>query len=449
MNHPPTSETSGHGFRPLRVGVLILLLVNFLGAHSSGAREFRPDRIPNGAVNSCNTCHSDGGGTARNPFGEAVEAAIGGTSADVAFWDQSLASQDSDGDGFTNGQELGDPNGLWPNQAARPGATSPGDPNSFPRSPVFSSSPVTSATLGVAYSYQAMAAEPNGLPVAYGKAGGPSWLSVSSSGLVTGTPTGDGGSVSVRIRAFVDGNSSLSADQSFTLNVVGANSAPSFTSTPVTSAIVGQPYSYQATTTDPDGNAVTFAKASGPGWLTVSAAGLASGTPPAGSAGSVQVTIRATDNAAAPLSADQTYALVVSDPVVSFAVWQAQNFTLPAENTIAGQDQDPDNDDLPNLVEYALKTPPKQATATRLMSNRAFNGSGQLQCSQAIRDDDPKLSIKWEIGSALPLGSPASISAVITDPTAGDGIKTWTFTDTVNRDVANARYGRLRFEILP
>ena len=83
------------------------------------------------------------------------------------------------------------------------------------------------------------------------------------------------------------------------------------------------------------------------------------------------------------------------------------------------------------------------------MSNRTFNGSGQLQFSQVIRDDDPKLSVKFEAAAAVPLASPTVINAVLTDPTPGDGLKTWTFTDTVSKNNTATRFGRLRFEILP
>ncbi len=98
---------------PRRAGTahlaLALLSVPLLLPNSAMARPFRPAMIPNGTTFSCNTCHTSGGGTPRNPFGLAVQA-ITGSSA-VAFWSPTLAALDSDGDGFTNGQELGDPDG--------------------------------------------------------------------------------------------------------------------------------------------------------------------------------------------------------------------------------------------------------------------------------------------------------------------------------------------------
>jgi hypothetical protein len=74
------------------------------------------DLIPNGAVNGCDNCHIGGGG------GPATDFQPDFVNNGYA-WDQSLADQDSDGDGFANGYELLDPTGTW--QAGEP---DPGDP---------------------------------------------------------------------------------------------------------------------------------------------------------------------------------------------------------------------------------------------------------------------------------------------------------------------------------
>ncbi|MFA3783318.1 T9SS type A sorting domain-containing protein [Melioribacteraceae bacterium 4301-Me] len=104
---------------------LILFLTLFIAAITFlVGREFRVNKIPNGSINSCSNCHfNPSGGGPRNPFGQAVETRVtpGGFED---FWDSSLAAMDSDGDGFSNGQELQDPNGLW-----RPGQPNPGDPS--------------------------------------------------------------------------------------------------------------------------------------------------------------------------------------------------------------------------------------------------------------------------------------------------------------------------------
>lgn len=92
-------------------------------------------QIPNGTVFACATCHvSPAGGGPRNPFGTSTEAALDG--ANVRWLD--LYALDSDGDGQTNGQELGDPCGDWSTGAPAPrlaDISAPGDVSSMSPSP--------------------------------------------------------------------------------------------------------------------------------------------------------------------------------------------------------------------------------------------------------------------------------------------------------------------------
>jgi hypothetical protein len=100
------------------------------------SRDFRVQKIPNGNIFSCANCHvSQFGGGARNAFGSAVGSRVtpGGNQD---FWNEQFALLDSDGDGFSNGQELQDPNGTWRPGQANPGSsslvTNPGDPTANP-----------------------------------------------------------------------------------------------------------------------------------------------------------------------------------------------------------------------------------------------------------------------------------------------------------------------------
>lgn len=85
-----------------------------------------------GTTRPCITCHNnpDGGSGCSdppcfNPFGMAFDM-------NGRTWDTTLAMGDADGDGYTNGQELGDPMGTWRVGMATPGtcdcATRPGFP---------------------------------------------------------------------------------------------------------------------------------------------------------------------------------------------------------------------------------------------------------------------------------------------------------------------------------
>jgi len=98
-------------------------------------RSFRVSKVPYGSKYSCNTCHTNGGGSPLNPFGLDVESRVTPDGTEV-FWGPELAALDSDGDGFTNGEELQDPDGLWSEGSPSPGdpalVTHPGNPNDFP-----------------------------------------------------------------------------------------------------------------------------------------------------------------------------------------------------------------------------------------------------------------------------------------------------------------------------
>lgn len=100
-------------------------------------RSFRVSKVPHGNKFSCNTCHTNGGGSPRNAFGLAVEARVSPNGSE-SFWTPELAALDSDGDGFTNGEELQDPNGVWNEGSANPGdvslVTNPGNASSVPTS---------------------------------------------------------------------------------------------------------------------------------------------------------------------------------------------------------------------------------------------------------------------------------------------------------------------------
>jgi hypothetical protein len=80
-----------------------------------------PGRIPNGNIYSCGTCHQSGhsSGVPMTPaHGDAMRADY---LAANKTWTVTLANQDSDGDGFTNGEELQDPSGAWAIGKADPG----------------------------------------------------------------------------------------------------------------------------------------------------------------------------------------------------------------------------------------------------------------------------------------------------------------------------------------
>src|SRR5690242_17205318 len=105
--------------KPKKTANLILIICGaalMLGVQVASALSSYVSQVPNGSVNSCSTCHGASGPPALNPFGNAFLN-------NNANWDKTLASQDSDGDGYSNGTELGDPQGVW-----TPGSANPAGP---------------------------------------------------------------------------------------------------------------------------------------------------------------------------------------------------------------------------------------------------------------------------------------------------------------------------------
>ena len=123
----------------LRVLLVTVLFLSGVIADEANARSKRVRQVPNGSAASCNTCHTSGGGSPLNPFG--IEIATNfltsaGAPGDV-IWGAELAALDSDGDGASNGTELGDPDGTWVAGDDNPAgeAFHPGDPESTPPLP--------------------------------------------------------------------------------------------------------------------------------------------------------------------------------------------------------------------------------------------------------------------------------------------------------------------------
>ncbi|MBA7548748.1 hypothetical protein ES705_41214 [subsurface metagenome] len=139
-----------------------------------------------------------------------------------------------------------------------PGITPPTTPVIENQAPVITSDPVTVATVGVAYSYNVNATDPDGDTLTYSLDLKPSGMTINSAnGLIKWTPTAKGDHpVVVKVS---DG--SLSITQSFTIKVSTlppVNQAPVIYSTPVTTATVGVTYVYDVNATDPNGDTLTY-----------------------------------------------------------------------------------------------------------------------------------------------------------------------------------------------
>ena len=152
---------------------------------------------------------------------------------------------------------------------------------------ITTTSPLPAATVAAAYSLQFAASGGAGI-YTWAASQQPTWLSLSSTGLLTGTPPSSG---SVGITVTVMDSGGNTSTLTFTLPVV---TGPILTPTPLPTATVGVLYSVQLGVSGGAG-VYTFTASGQPSWLTLSTAGLLTGTPP--SPGTVSFTITLTDSA--------------------------------------------------------------------------------------------------------------------------------------------------------
>lgn len=333
----------------MRLSFWIYALVWLSTWSTLNARSFRVSMIPNGNNFSCGNCHiNPSSGGPRTAFGNAVFTKIGSSSS--PFWDASFASMDSDGDGFTNGEELGDTNGDFSLDRTT-GISNPGNSSSRPVLP---------------------------------------------------------------------------------------NNPPSITSTPVTAAIKGELYSYQIVASDPDQDALTYSKVSGPSWLSVSSSGLVSGTPPDDSTQTITVAIQVTDNGSSPESVQQTFMINLTS---TFEGWVSTH--LPDESDPSAiLSSDIDGDGIKLLTEFALRSSPTSSNTFTFLP--AFNDEKKATFEVDIRDDAPSLTVELEISSDLSFTTTTTLAGTESDPDQSDGLKRLTFTDPEVSAEHSSRFFRLK-----
>lgn len=185
--------------------------------------------------------------------------------------------------------------------------------------PVITTTAVTQVNEGAAYSYDVNATDADGNTLTYSLATAPSWLTISATtGLITGTAPAVAVDtvfpVTVSVTDGID-NTTQSFNVTVTNIVPPVNSAPTISSTPLTSVNENQNYVYQVNATDVDGDTLTYALTTAPAWLTISSTtGLITGTAPSVSANTnFPVTVSVSDGTTATT---QSYNITVNNVIV-------------------------------------------------------------------------------------------------------------------------------------
>ena len=132
------------------------------------------------------------------------------------------------------------------------------DPSDAPNDqPVITSTAPGPAVVGLPYQYQVVASDPDGYVLTYSLTTAPAGMAISSAGLVTWTASSPGINT---VTVTVTNSQGNSATQTFTLGAVAnvPDTLPVFTSTPPTTALVGESFQYQAVAVDSDGSPITY-----------------------------------------------------------------------------------------------------------------------------------------------------------------------------------------------
>lgn len=156
---------------------------------------------------------------------------------------------------------------------------------------------LTAFTKNVAYSYQLSASDDSGTAPTYTLVSGtlPGGLTVSSSGLISGTPT-----TSTTVTGLIFGATDANGTTTNSSSITMPDSGPVWvTSGSITGVGNGSAYSYQLSATDDSGTAPTYGLVSGtfPSGISLSSSGLISGTASGitGSTGTLNFVFSATD----------------------------------------------------------------------------------------------------------------------------------------------------------
>jgi hypothetical protein len=137
------------------------------------------------------------------------------------------------------------------------------------KSPTITGTPATQATVGVAYSFQPTAKDPEGKALTFSIRNKPSWATFSTStGRLSGTPAAAGTTSSIMI-IVTDGVTSASLQPAFNITAAApkvTNTPPTISGTPGTTAKVGTSYSFKPASSDANGDKLTFSVDNKPAW---------------------------------------------------------------------------------------------------------------------------------------------------------------------------------------
>ncbi len=265
------------------------------------------------------------------------------------------------------------------------------------------------------YGFTPAASDADGDSLAFTIANLPSWASFdTSSGAISGTPGyADAGTYSNIVISVSDGMVSTSL-ASFSITVTNNNRAPTISGSPGTSLDEGDAYSFTPTTSDADGDTLSYSISGQPAWAAFdTTSGRISGTPDFDSAGQyTNITISVTDGSATATLTPFTITVSDVNRAPSISGQPGTSVTTGSLYTFTPTAQDADGDSL----SYSIANRPAWAS---------FNtNSGQLSGTPDSGDvgSYPNIVISVSDGSVSSSLSAFSIAVTNTTPVVSGSI---------------------------
>ncbi|HZL96238.1 MAG TPA: putative Ig domain-containing protein, partial [Vicinamibacterales bacterium] len=293
------------------------------------------------------------------------------------------------------------------------------------RPPTISGTPATAATQGTLYSFQPTAADADSDTLTFAIANRPTWATFNANtGLLRGTPGATHVQSYSNIVISVSDGTASTPLPAFSIAVASANTAPTITGTPPTTAAVGTQYSFTPTANDANGGTLTFSITNRPSWATfTTSTGRLQGTPTTANVGTfANIVISVSDGQESRSLAP--FSITVNDvpnraPTISgtpsTAVMQGTQYSFTPTAS------DPDTDTLT----FSIANPPAWAT---------FNTStGRLQGTPDAGDVGTTSGIVITVSDGELTTALAAFSLTVQAVAMGSATLRWT-APTQNSD---------------
>lgn len=215
-------------------------------------------------------------------------------------------------------------------------ASTPAPITTANRPPVISGTPATRAIAGSPYAFQPSASDPDGDTLTFTIQSKPAWASFSpTTGRLSGTPASTDVGTTSGIAILASDGRTVSSLPAFAIEVTAptatsTNRPPTLVGTPPTSVVAGQPYAFQPTGVDPDGDVVAYGISNRPAWATFSSTtGRLSGIPSASDVGTTSNIVIAVSDTQASAALPAFSITVTQSAIGSLTL----DWTAPTTNT--------------------------------------------------------------------------------------------------------------------